>query len=82
MIVKVLLETHCAGCKTTLEAVQKAAATLPDTTVEAVTDVKEILSYKVWRMPAVVVDGKVVSFGKNLSFDAAKQLLESVKTNA
>ncbi len=76
MIIKVLLETDCSGCKATLEAIRKAAAEKgSDITVEPITDVKTILSYKVWRMPAIVVDEKVVSVGKNLNLDEARKLL-------
>ncbi len=76
MIIKVLLETDCSGCKATLEAIRKAAAEKGcDITVEPITDVKTILSYKVWRMPAIVVDEKVVSVGKNLNLDEARKLL-------
>ena len=43
MVVKVLLETQCAGCKATLEAVR---AVVPEgIIVEAITDVKQILAY-------------------------------------
>ena len=65
MVVKVLLETQCAGCKATLEAVR--AAVPEGTIVEAITDVKQILAYKVWRLPAVVIDDKVVATGRNLT---------------
>ncbi len=76
MTIKVLLETDCSGCKATLEAIRKAAAEKgSDITVEPITDVKTILSYKVWRMPAIVVDEKVVSVGKNLNLDEARKLL-------
>ncbi len=76
MTIKVLLETDCSGCKATLEAIRKAAAEKgSDITVEPITDVKTILSYNVWRMPAIVVDEKVVSVGKNLNLDEARKLL-------
>jgi hypothetical protein len=76
MTIKVLLETDCSGCKATLEAVRAAVAEQGgDITVEPITDVKTILSYKVWRMPAIVVDEKVVSVGKNLNLEQARKLL-------
>ena len=76
MTIKVLLETDCSGCKAMLEAVRKAAAEKgSDIAVEAITDVKTILSYKVWRMPAIVIDEKVVSVGKNLNLEQAKKLI-------
>ncbi len=75
MTIKVLLETDCAGCKATLEAVRAAAAELGGIDVQPITDVKTILGYKVWRMPAIVIDEKVVSVGKNLNLQQAKQLI-------
>lgn len=75
MTVKVLLETDCAGCKATLEAVRAAAAETGGIDVEPITDVKTILGYKVWRMPAIVIDEKVVSVGKNLNREQAKELI-------
>lgn len=73
MVVKVLLETQCAGCKATLEAVR--AAVPEGTIVEAITDVKQILAYKVWRLPAVVIDDKVVATGRNLTAAQAATLI-------
>lgn len=78
MTIKVLLETQCAGCRATLEAVQHAAAAI-DSAIEvlAITDVKQILAYKVWRMPTVVIDENVVSVGKNLNEKQAELLIKS-----
>ncbi len=73
MVVKVLLETQCAGCKATLEAVR--AAVPEGTIVEAITDVKQILAYKVWRLPAVVIDDKVVATGRNLTAEQVAMLI-------
>ena len=73
MVVKVLLETQCAGCKATLEAVR--AAVPEGTIVEAITDVKQILAYKVWRLPAVVIDDKVVATDRNLTAEQAATLI-------
>lgn len=73
MVLKVLLETQCAGCKATLEAVR--AAVPEGTIVEAITDVKQILAYKVWRLPAVVIDDKVVATGRNLTVEQAATLI-------
>ena len=73
MVVKVLLETQCAGCKATLEAVR--AAVPEGTIVEAITDVKQILAYKVWRLPAVVIDDKVAAIGRNLTAEQAATLI-------
>ncbi len=77
MTIKVLLETDCSGCKATLEAVRAAAAEIGGIEVLPITDVKTILGYKVWRMPAIVIDEKVVSVGKNLNLEQAKKLIEN-----
>lgn len=76
MIIKVLLESKCTGCNATYVAVQKAAESLDSTIqIEAVRDVKTILSYRVWRLPALVINEEVVSFGKNLTEQEALSLI-------
>jgi len=80
MIIKVLLDSSCRGCKATLDAVFQAVADIdPSIEVQAIQDVKQILSYRVWRTPALVVDEVVVSVGKNLTIKQAKELIESAK---
>lgn len=76
MTIKVLLETDCAGCKATLEAIRTVAEEKGGIDVEPITDVKTILGYKVWRMPAIVIDERVVSVGKNLNHEQAQKLIE------
>ena len=49
-----------------------------DTTIDHVTDFAQIASYGVMSTPALVVDGKVVSYGKVLSKDEVKSLLQKV----
>jgi len=44
-----------------------------------VTDFAQIASYGVMSTPALVVDGKVVSYGKVLSKDEVKALLQKVR---
>lgn len=76
MTIKVLLETDCSGCKATLEAIRTVAEEKGGIDVEPITDVKTILGYKVWRMPAIVINERVVSVGKNLNHEQAQKLIE------
>ena len=50
-----------------------------DTTIEHVTDFSQIAAYGVMTTPALVVDGKVVSYGKVLKKDEAKALIRKVR---
>ena len=75
-----VLGSGCAKCNE-LEAATKAAlAELGmDTTIDHVTDFAQIASYGVMTTPALVVDGKVVSYGKVLKQDEVKALLQKVR---
>jgi small redox-active disulfide protein 2 len=75
-----VLGSGCAKCNALEGAVKEALAELGmDTTVEHVTDFAQIASYGVMSTPALVVDGKVVSFGRVLTKDAAAALLKKVR---
>lgn len=50
-----------------------------DTTVEHVTDFSKIAAYGVMTTPALVIDGKVVSYGKVLKKDDVVKILETIK---
>ncbi len=50
-----------------------------DTTIDHVKDYAQIASYGVMTTPALVVDGKVVSYGKVLKKDEAKALIQKVR---
>jgi small redox-active disulfide protein 2 len=75
-----VLGSGCAKCNE-LEAATKAAlAELGmDTTIDHVTDFSQIASYGVMSTPALVVDGKVVSYGKVLKKDEVVNLLHKVR---
>lgn len=75
-----VLGSGCAKCNE-LEAATKAAlAELGmDTTIDHVTDFAQIASYGVMTTPALVVDGKVVSYGKVLKQEEVKALLQKVR---
>ena len=53
-----------------------------DTAIDHVTDFSQIAAYGVMSTPALVVDGKVVSYGKVLKKDEAKALIQKVRENA
>ena len=50
-----------------------------DTTIDHVTDFSQIAAYGVMTTPALVVDGKVVSYGKVLKKDEVKALIQKVR---
>ncbi len=70
----------CAKCNE-LEASTVAALTElgMDTSIEHVTDFSVIATYGVMSTPALVVDGKVVSFGKVLKKNEVVTILKKVR---
>lgn len=77
-----VLGGSCAKCNALEEATLTALTELGmDTTIDHVTDFVQIAAYGVMTTPALVVDGKVVSFGKVLSKDEAKSLIQKVRGN-
>ena len=75
-----VLGSGCARCQALEKAAKEALAELGmDTTIDHVTDFAQIASYGVMSTPALVVDGKVVSYGKVLSKDEVKSLLQKVR---
>ena len=78
-----VLGAGCAKCKALEDAVQAALSELGmDTTIDHVTDFTQIAAYGVMTTPALVVDGKVVSYGKVLKKDEAKAAIQKVRANA
>ena len=75
-----VLGSGCAKCNA-LEAATKAALEQlgMDTTIEHVTDFAKIASYGVMSTPALVVDGKVVSYGKVLKTEEVVAILKKVR---
>ena len=75
-----VLGSGCAKCNA-LEAATKTALEQlgMDTTIEHVTDFSKIAAYGVMSTPALVVDGKVVSYGKVLRTDEVVNILNKVR---
>lgn len=70
----------CAKCNALEATVRSALEELGmDTAIDHVTDFGQIAAYGVMSTPALVVDGKVVSYGKVLSKDEAKAILQKVR---
>lgn len=71
-----VLGTGCAGCKALHETVKQAVAELElNVTVVKEEDLMAIMAYDVMKLPALVIDGKVVSSGRKLSLLEVKGLL-------
>lgn len=75
-----VLGSGCAKCNALEEAVRSALTELGmDTAIDHVTDFTQIAAYGVMSTPALVVDGKVVSFGKVLKKEEAKAIIQKVR---
>lgn len=75
-----VLGSGCAKCNALEEAAREALMELGmDTAIDHVTDFSQIAAYGVMSTPALVVDGKVVSYGKVLKKDAIKALIQKVR---
>ena len=72
-----ILGGGCAKCQALEAATKEALGQLGmDTNVDHVTDFSQIASYGVMSTPALVVDGKVISYGKVLK---TKEVLQLIK---
>ncbi len=75
-----VLGSGCAKCNQLEAATKKALEQLGmDTTIDHVTDFSQIAAYGVMSTPALVVDGKVVSYGKVLKTEEVVKLLQKVR---
>lgn len=79
MIIKIL----GSGCKNCMSLKANTETALKEAKIEAeiikVEDYKDIVSYGVMRTPALVIDEKVVSFGKVLKPKDIVKILEESK---
>lgn len=75
-----ILGSGCAKCneleKNTIEALTQLGM---DTKIDHITDFTKIAEYGVMSTPALVVDGKVASFGKVLKTDEVINLLKKIR---
>jgi small redox-active disulfide protein 2 len=75
-----VLGSGCAKCNQLEAATKKALVNLGmDDTIDHVTDFSQIATYGVMTTPALVVDGKVVSYGKVLKTEEVVKILQKVR---
>ncbi len=75
-----VLGSGCKKCNQLEEATHEALKNLGmDTAIDHVTDFAAIASYGVMTTPALVVDGKVVSFGKVLKTNEVEAILKKAR---
>lgn len=75
-----ILGGGCEKCIRLEASVKEALSRLGmDTEVDHVTDFTEIAAYGVMTTPALVVDGKVVSYGKVLKTEEVMKILNAVR---
>lgn len=71
-----VLGTGCAGCKALYKTVNRAVAESGlDITVVKEEDLAKIMAYDLLTLPALVIDGNVVSNGHKLSLSEVKELI-------
>lgn len=76
-----ILGTGCAKCNALEAATKEALERLGmNDAVDHVTDFSQIAAYGVMSTPALVVDGRVVSFGRVLKTEEVVKLLQSIST--
>jgi len=74
-----ILGTGCAKCQALEAATKDALAEMEqDISIDHVTDFAQIVAYGVMTTPALVIDEKVVSYGKVLKKDEVKKILGKV----
>ena len=70
----------CAKCNALEAATKEALAELGmDTTIDHVKDFAQIAAYGVMTTPALVVDGKVIAYGKVLPKEEVVRLLKNCR---
>ena len=71
-----ILGTSCSNCKNLEKATREAVAELNlDATVVKEEDIVKIMSYGVMRTPALVVDEKVLMYGRVPTVNEIKEML-------
>ncbi|HKL98875.1 MAG TPA: thioredoxin family protein [Mobilitalea sp.] len=75
-----VLGSGCAKCNQLEAATKEALVRLGmEDTIDHVTDFSQIAAYGVMTTPALVVDGKVVSFGKVLKTEDVIKILQKAR---
>ncbi len=75
-----ILGSGCAKCNQLEAATKEALERLGmDPAVDHVTDFSQIAAYGVMSTPALVVDGKVVSYGRVLTADEVAVILQKIR---
>jgi len=75
-----VLGSGCEKCNQLEKATKEALSELGmNTAIEHVTDFAKIAAYGVMSTPALVVDGKVVSYGKVLKKDEVIKILKKIR---
>jgi len=71
-----VLGTGCPSCKALYETTRQAISELScDAELTKEEDLLKIMEYNILSLPALVIDGKVVSSGKRLSVKEVKELI-------
>lgn len=79
MIIKIL-GSGCKNCVTLTENTKEAIKEMGiDAEIVKVTDFKDIMTYGVMSTPALVIDEKVVSFGKVLKTKDIENIIEKAR---
>lgn len=75
-----ILGSGCARCNQLEAATRDALKQLGmDAAIDHITDFSQIAAYGVMTTPALVVDGKVVSYGKVLKAEEVIKILQKVR---
>ncbi|MDD3315252.1 MAG: thioredoxin family protein [Syntrophaceticus sp.] len=75
-----ILGSGCARCNQLEAATRDALKQLGmDAAIDHITDFSQIAAYGVMTTPALVVDGKVVSYGKVLKAEEVMKILQKVR---
>ncbi|HNZ62891.1 MAG TPA: thioredoxin family protein [Bacillota bacterium] len=78
MTVKIL-GTGCKNCRTLLENTRKAVRKMGiDADVEYITDLEKIVSYGVMKMPALIINEKVMAMGKVLKPEEIEKIIRGI----
>jgi small redox-active disulfide protein 2 len=72
-----VLGTGCANCKRLEATTREAVASMQlDATITKVEDITSIMSYGVMRTPALVINEKVVIYGRIPSIEEVKTVIQ------